>query len=241
MSESSPELQFFALRLVQLNRFRILHFIESKFVVIVFRLSSLPMAEVGVDSMIVVVTFGRSSFVGRSIVAALLGDGRFTVRVIEPLPAPDPTPSLSPFFQSGRVSCHLVDIRHRSPSLLTAFTGADAVFHVDPTVKTLQSPPALTSDFYELHVLLVQSTRNVIAACLECGVHRFVYMGSADVVIGGANEACCWNESVVYPERVRFLFVILMLGYIYFGLGIFSIVFYFFFFFPLISVWGLFE
>ncbi|KAL0918885.1 hypothetical protein M5K25_010932 [Dendrobium thyrsiflorum] len=159
------------------------------------------MAEVGGASMIVAVTFGRSSFIGRSIVAALLGDGRFTVRVIDPLPAPDPTPSLSPFFQSGRVSYHHVDIRSQSPSLLSVLTGANTVFHVDSTVTTLQPPPARSSDFHGLHLLLVQSTRNVISACLECGVQRFVYMGSADVVVGGAKEVCCWDESVVYPER----------------------------------------
>ncbi|XP_020598855.1 3beta-hydroxysteroid-dehydrogenase/decarboxylase-like isoform X2 [Phalaenopsis equestris] len=146
------------------------------------------MAEAGGASIIVAVTFGRSSFVGRSVVAALLGDGRFTVRVIDPLPASDPTPSLSPFFQSGRVSYHHVDIRNRSPSFVTAFTDAEAVFHVDPTVTTLQAPPVRSSDFHGLHRLLVQGARNVIATCFECGVQRLVYVGSADVVIGGANE-----------------------------------------------------
>ncbi|KAK8946596.1 3beta-hydroxysteroid-dehydrogenase/decarboxylase isoform 3 [Platanthera zijinensis] len=152
-------------------------------------------------SMIVTVIFGRSSFIGRSLVAALLSDVRFTVRVVDPLPAPDPTPSLAPFFQSGRVSYHHVDIRHRSPSLVTSIDGTDAVFHVDPTVTALQPPPAPSSDFQNLHLLLVQSTRNVISACLECRVQRLVYVGSADAVIGGANDVFCWDESVAYPDK----------------------------------------
>ncbi|KAK8960724.1 3beta-hydroxysteroid-dehydrogenase/decarboxylase isoform 3 [Platanthera guangdongensis] len=164
-------------------------------------LSQLHMAGASDASMIVTVIFGRSSFIGRSLVAALLSDVRFTVRVVDPLPAPDPTPSLAPFFQSGRVSYHHVDVRHRSPSLVTSIDGTDAVFHVDPTVTALQPAPAPSSDFQNLHLLLVQSTRNVISACLECRVQRLVYVGSADAVIGGANDVFCLDESVAYPDK----------------------------------------
>ncbi|KAG0480840.1 hypothetical protein HPP92_011698 [Vanilla planifolia] len=159
------------------------------------------MAESENAPMVVAVTFGRSSFVGRSLVAALLSDGRYIVRVVDPQPAPDPTPSLSPFFKSGRISYHHVDIRYRSPSLPAAITGAATVFHVDPTASALQLRPASSSDFHRFHLLLVQSTRNLISACRECGVQRLVYVGSADVLVGGESEVFCFDESVAYPEK----------------------------------------
>ncbi|PKA55783.1 3beta-hydroxysteroid-dehydrogenase/decarboxylase isoform 2 [Apostasia shenzhenica] len=150
---------------------------------------------------VVTVTFGRSSFVGRSLVDELLRNDHFTVRVVDPVPASDSKPYPGHLPQSDRAAYYDVDIRHRSPSLYEPFTGAAVVFHVDPTAAALQSPSVPASEFHRLHLLLVQTTRNVIAACRECGIQRLVYVGSADAVVGGESEVCCWDESVAYPER----------------------------------------
>ncbi|XP_010908964.2 3beta-hydroxysteroid-dehydrogenase/decarboxylase isoform X1 [Elaeis guineensis] len=159
-------------------------------------------APTGENSLACTVTFGRSSFVGRSLVSALLKSGRWTVRIADPLPLPDPSsdPLLSDSIGSGRASYFQVDLRDGS-QLRPAVAGSVAVFHVaHPAVL---SPPPPPSDFYRHYTETVQGAKNLIAACRACGVRRFVYTGSADVVFDGVHGIDGGDESLPYPDRFK--------------------------------------
>ncbi|XP_008788217.2 3beta-hydroxysteroid-dehydrogenase/decarboxylase isoform X2 [Phoenix dactylifera] len=157
-------------------------------------------APTGENSLACTVTFGRSSFVGRSLVSALLKSGRWTVRIADPLPLPDPSadPLLSGSIRSGRASYFQVGLRDSS-QLRHAVAGSVVVFHVAP--PAVLSPPLPPSDFYRLYTETVQGAKNLIAACRACGVRRLVHTGSADVVFDGVHGIDGGDESLRYPDK----------------------------------------
>ena len=74
-----------------------------------------------------------------------------------------------------------------------ACRGIDVVFHTAslPGISVKRCP------FYQTNVL---GTENVLAACREHGIDRFVYTSSPSVTDGG-KEQCGIDESTPYPER----------------------------------------
>ncbi|KAG1328277.1 putative Reticulon-like protein [Cocos nucifera] len=156
----------------------------------------------GENTLACTVTFGRSSFVGRSLVSALLKSGRWTVRIADPLPLPDPSSDslLSDSIGSGRASYFQVDLRDSS-QLRPAVAGSVAVFHVAHPAVLSPPPPPPPLDFYRLYTETVQGAKNLIAACRACGVRRLLYTSFADVVFDGVHGIDGGDESLPYPDR----------------------------------------
>ncbi|RWW49116.1 hypothetical protein BHE74_00044757 [Ensete ventricosum] len=145
------------------------------------------------DPMACTVIFGKSTYVARSLVTALVKSGRWAVRVADTL-----APPLG-LIQSDLAAYFHVDVADRS-SLRSAVAGSAVVFLVDP-LPAFPSPP-VGGDFPRLHALAVVGAKNVVAACREAGVLRLVYTGSADVVFDGKNDIRGADESLPYPRRV---------------------------------------
>lgn len=143
------------------------------------------------------VTFGRSSFLGRSLVAALVSSGHWAVRVADPSPPPGPVRQPG---SPGPV--HLpVDFSDRA-QLIPALAGSVVVFHIDPTTTTSSIISTTTPNFSELHALAIGATKTLISAAVECGVRRVVYTGSAAVAFDGSRDVVLGDEPVPYPDKV---------------------------------------
>ncbi|CAL9774756.1 unnamed protein product [Musa acuminata subsp. burmannicoides] len=148
---------------------------------------------IGPDPTACTVMFGKSTYLGRSLVSALIKSGGWAVRVADTLPPP----SLGPI-QSDLAAYFHVDVADRS-SLRSAVAGSAVVFLVDPLPPF--PSPLVGGDFPRLHALAVVGAKNVVAACREAGVLRLVYTGSADVVFDGKNDIRGADESLPYPHR----------------------------------------
>ncbi|XP_062194689.1 3beta-hydroxysteroid-dehydrogenase/decarboxylase-like [Phragmites australis] len=136
------------------------------------------------------VTFGRSTLLGRHLAAALAASGRWSAVVVV-----DPSPSSSP--PASHLVHHLAVDLSDPAAIVSAISGAAAVFHVDPTA-------AASSDgsFLSLHRVAVEGTRRLLAVCRACGVGRVVYTGSADVVAAGDRDVVNADEdSAPYPDK----------------------------------------
>lgn len=78
-------------------------------------------------------------------------------------------------------------------SALRAVTGMDTVFHVAARAGVWGS----REEFYRPNV---QGTENLVNACMEKGVDRFVYTSSPSVVFDGTDMEGV-DETVAYPEK----------------------------------------
>lgn len=146
------------------------------------------------------VTFGRSTALGRAIVSALSSSSQHSlIRILDPTEPPGPAPAFS-----DRISFHRADFSDRT-QLIGSLSGSSVVFHVDPTRSVR------TESFGRIHSLAVGFTKALISACPEAGVRRMVYTGSADVVISGAGDICNADESLAYPDKVFFLYLLVTL------------------------------
>jgi dihydroflavonol-4-reductase len=109
---------------------------------------------------------GATGHIGANLVRALLQKGervrvlvRNDRRAVEGL-------------QVERVRADVLD----RESLVRAFTGARMVYHLAGHVSILE-------DAERLQAVNVDGTRNVIEACLECGVGRLVHAGSIEALL----------------------------------------------------------
>jgi len=68
------------------------------------------------------------------------------------------------------------DVRHLE-SLVAAFTGADVVYHLAADISLLNDQRS------GLEAVNITGTRNVVEACLRCGVHRLVHFSSIHAII----------------------------------------------------------
>ena len=82
-------------------------------------------------------------------------------------------------------------------SLLRAFRGAEAVYHVAGIVSIA------TRGLERLRVANVEGTRNVLAACRETGVGRLVYTSSVHALIEPPHGICLDESFSIDPEGVR--------------------------------------
>ncbi len=84
------------------------------------------------------------------------------------------------------------DIRDKQ-AVEKALNGMDIVFHV-------AARPGVWGDYDDYFGVNVTGTRNVIAACMACGIKRLVYTSSPSVIFDGRDMAGV-NESTPYPEH----------------------------------------
>ncbi|HUU85918.1 MAG TPA: NAD-dependent epimerase/dehydratase family protein, partial [Phycisphaerae bacterium] len=84
------------------------------------------------------------------------------------------------------------DLRNAT-AVRDACRGMEVVFHVG-AITGIWGP---RRTFWEINV---EGTRNVIAACRECGIARLVYTSSPSVVFG-EKDLCGVDESQPYPQQ----------------------------------------
>lgn len=112
---------------------------------------------------------GATGHIGNVLVRELLAQGRRVRAVV-------------PSFEDGRslegLAVERVDGDLRDPDALKrAFSGVSIVFHLAGAISILPWPTKA------LHTVNVAGTRNVIQACLDCGVARMVYASSVHALL----------------------------------------------------------
>jgi sterol-4alpha-carboxylate 3-dehydrogenase (decarboxylating) len=123
---------------------------------------------------------GSSGFVGRHLVRALLDRGDEVVAF-----------DLSAGEPSERLHSLVGDLRDAA-AVRAAAERCDAVFHVASRVQTHRVKES------EVREVNVGGTENLLRACKERGVGRFVYVSSASVVYGGRSVEN-GDERLPYP------------------------------------------
>ncbi|OAY67984.1 hypothetical protein ACMD2_18183 [Ananas comosus] len=170
------------------------------------------------------VTFGRSSFLGRSLGAALVSLGHWTVRVADPSPSPAvrSTNQISGRSKSrkgeprnsGGARSLGIEVHYILPARFTSWsTSRTGPRSSPPSPAPLSSstsipspppppPPPLSPppppNFSELHALAIGATRTLISAAIECGVRRVV---SAAVAFDGSRDVVLGDDSVPYSDK----------------------------------------
>ncbi len=132
---------------------------------------------------------GASGFIGGKIAERLLAEGR-KVRVLSRRPLPELEA------KGAEVVLGDLDDRH---ALERGCRSSETVFHVAGRVG-VWGP---RSDFFHVNVA---GTQNLLAACREAGVHRFVYTSSPSVVFNGSDlrnvdetAPLCVHAPCAYP------------------------------------------
>jgi nucleoside-diphosphate-sugar epimerase len=133
-----------------------------------------------------VLVTGATGFVGRHLVAALLGRGD-RVRALGRNEA-----ACAELEQAGAVVVR-ADLRDRA-AVAAACAGVDAVCHVG----ALSAPWGRAADF---HAINVGGTEHILAGCREHGVGRLVYVSSPSVVFDGRDHRDL-TEDAPYPRRL---------------------------------------
>lgn len=100
--------------------------------------------------------------------------------------------SLDPAAPPEGMRVRRLDVRD-TDALVDACDGMDVVFHA----AGITGIWGQRSTFFEINTT---GTRNVIAACRQCGVGRLVYTSSPSVV-HGKGDLCGVDESTPYPAR----------------------------------------
>jgi nucleoside-diphosphate-sugar epimerase len=75
-----------------------------------------------------------------------------------------------------------------------ACEGRDTVFHVAAKI-------GLWGKYEDFHKANVEGTKNLLNACLELGVPRFVFSGSPSVVFESFVDCDGWDETAPYPKK----------------------------------------
>lgn len=151
----------------------------------------------GVSSEICVVTGGRG-FLAKVVVQKLLEEGRFVVRIVDLAPSMTLTDEelmgdLGHGVQMGRVQYVSCDIRNRQ-QVVEALRGVIVVFHM--------AAPDTSINSFKLHFdVSVTGTRNVIEACLECGVQKLIYTSSPSIVFDGVHPVVNVDESAPICDK----------------------------------------
>lgn len=140
-----------------------------------------------------VLVTGANGFLGSWVTRALVNDGHEVYALVRPK---------SDISELDGVKCHylhgdVTDIR----SLLEAFKGMDAVFHLAGVIAYKKSERKL------MDKVNVEGTANVVAVCREHKVKRLVYLSS--VVAVGAG----YSQQEVLTEQSDYNIADLNLGY----------------------------
>lgn len=151
----------------------------------------------GEASEICVVTGGRG-FLAKCVVQKLLEEGRFVVRIVDLAPnislSPEEfTGELGHGLETGRVQYVSCDIRNKV-QVVEAMRGVAVVFHM--------AAPDTANNSFKLHFdVSVTGTRNVIEACLECGVKKLIYTSSPSIVFDGVHPVVNVDESAPICDK----------------------------------------
>ena len=134
------------------------------------------------------VVTGATGLLGNVLVRTLTSEAAGPVRVLA-----RPTSDLSPL---AGLDVEVVTGDVRDPaSLVSAFAGADVVFHLAGIVSIARG------GLRELRETNVEGTRNVLRACREAGVRRLVYCSSIHAFVVPPPGECLTEESPVDPGR----------------------------------------
>jgi dihydroflavonol-4-reductase len=141
---------------------------------------------------IMIVVTGAAGHVGANLVPALLAQGR-PVRVL--------VHADRRAFQKLDVEVIPGDIRDPD-SLAGAFKGAEVVYHLAARISITQY------DWPQLEEVNVNGTRNVVEACLRCGVRRLIHFSTIhSIAMTGADGPVAESSSLVdsrhYPAYDR--------------------------------------
>jgi dihydroflavonol-4-reductase len=134
-----------------------------------------------------IVVTGAAGHAGANLVRALATEGR-PVRALVHLDR-EALEGLAVEVVSGDI-CEL-------DSLLKAFEGAEVVYHLAARISIGNDPWSL------LEAVNVSGTRNVVEACLKCGVRRLVHFSSIHTLIDTATDVPL-NESNPLVESRRY-------------------------------------
>lgn len=80
-------------------------------------------------------------------------------------------------------------------SLLSAFEGADTVYHLAALVSIASGKEAA------LHAINVRGTENVLQACRAKGVRRLIYSSSSHVFQSSADDTVITEEALIVPSK----------------------------------------
>ena len=110
------------------------------------------------------VVTGATGHIGNMLVRKLLATGKKVKAVVLPFDRPDP-------LQDQDVELVYADVRDM-PALLSAFKGAEYVYHLAGIVSIGSGQSRLLKD------VNINGTKNVINACMQTGVKRLLYVSS---------------------------------------------------------------
>jgi dihydroflavonol-4-reductase len=134
------------------------------------------------------VVTGATGLLGNVLVRTLVTQGSAPVRaLVRPTSDRGPLAGLDVEFVTG-------DLQDRD-SLVSAFAGADVVFHLAGTVSITRG------GFRQLRETNVEGTLNVLSACKEAGVRRLVYCSSIHAFTVPPRGSCVTEDSPVDPAR----------------------------------------
>ncbi|KAG0597169.1 hypothetical protein M758_UG317400 [Ceratodon purpureus] len=151
----------------------------------------------GEASQLCVVTGGRG-FLAKMVVQKLLEEGRFVVRIVDLAPNmsmtdEELTGELGHSLGTGRVHYVSCDIRNKG-QVVEALRGVSVAFHL--------AAPDTSNNSFKLHFdVSVTGTRNVIEACLECGVKKLIYTSSPSIVFDGVHPVVNADESAPICDK----------------------------------------
>jgi dihydroflavonol-4-reductase len=134
-----------------------------------------------------VVVTGATGHLGNVLVRELLARGQDVRVLMLPLENVRPLAGLDVEPVAG-------DVRDRN-SLIKAFAGASYVYHVAGLISI--SPGQNKA----LHAVNVLGTRNVVDACLECGVKRLVYTSSVHALVEAPHGTAITETAGCDPAR----------------------------------------
>ena len=133
---------------------------------------------------------GGSGMLGKEIVKHLLMNGYYKVHSLD-LFIPEEEN------RNSEVCSYIQTDITNLEDLCIATKGMDVVFHTAAILPMVIS--ATDSDFNDINL---KGTKNVIAACKECKVKRFIYTSTIDVVLGKGQEgADNLDEDCPIPEE----------------------------------------
>jgi dihydroflavonol-4-reductase len=140
--------------------------------------------------MMITVVTGANGHVGANLIRALLAQGRAVRALVHT--NRQAIESLS----VGMVRGDLCDL----PSLCEAFKGAEVVYHLAGHISIS------TDDWPLCQSINVMGTRNVVEACLRCGVRRLVHFSSIhafeqeplDVQLDESRRLVEWRHGLPY-------------------------------------------
>ncbi|XP_024375719.1 3beta-hydroxysteroid-dehydrogenase/decarboxylase [Physcomitrium patens] len=151
------------------------------------------------DAMETCVVTGGRGFLAKCVVQKLLEEGRFVVRIVDLAPSIQLTPEeeaagvMRHALDTGRVQYVSCDIRSED-QVVEALRGVSVVFHM--------AAPNTSINVFKLHFdVSVTGTRNVIKACLECGVKKLVYTSSPSIVFDGVHPLVNVDESAPICDK----------------------------------------